>query len=272
VLQRRLASSPDAIFQSLRRRKERLQSQLREAKELKRGGATDLFEKYKPPVLTDDDIEEMDGFPDIEGEDLEAAVVHGATSAQTIAELEVEIGMLQQLEEMADRVRKSGQDTKWSELSQLLEDNPHMRDSNNQRRKPVIFAEHKDTLNYLHRKIETLIGDSEAIVIISGGMGRDQRRNSEEAFRSNPEVQILLATDAPSEGINLQRGHLMVNYDLPWNPNRLEQRFGRIHRIGQTEVCHLWNLVAHNTREGDVHLGGYLDRGVTAIKQYRLLR
>src|SRR4029077_20587257 len=64
----------------------------------------------------------------------------------------------------------------------------------------------------------------------------------------------LLATDAAGEGINLQRAHLMVNYDLPWNPNRIEQRFGRIHRIGQTEVCHLWNLVAGETREGDVYL------------------
>ena len=69
----------------------------------------------------------------------------------------------------------------------------------------------------------------------------------------DPEVQVLLATDAAGEGINLQRAHLMVNYDLPWNPNRLEQRFGRIHRIGQTEVCHLWNLVAEETREGEVY-------------------
>ncbi len=73
------------------------------------------------------------------------------------------------------------------------------------------------------------------------------------SFRHDPEVQVLVATDAAGEGINLQRAHLMVNYDLPWNPNRLEQRFGRIHRIGQTEVCHLWNLVAEETREGDVY-------------------
>ena len=76
---------------------------------------------------------------------------------------------------------------------------------------------------------------------------------AQEAFRHDPKVQVLLATDAAGEGINLQRAHLMVNYDLPWNPNRLEQRFGRIHRIGQTEVCHLWNLVAEETREGDVY-------------------
>src|SRR5439155_3136091 len=76
---------------------------------------------------------------------------------------------------------------------------------------------------------------------------------AQDAFKYDPEVQVLLATDAAGEGINLQRAHLMVNYDLPWNPNRIEQRFGRIHRIGQTEVCHLWNLVADETREGDVY-------------------
>ncbi len=84
-------------------------------------------------------------------------------------------------------------------------------------------------------------------------MGREDRLTAQESFRHDPEVQVLLATDAAGEGINLQRAHLMVNYDLPWNPNRLEQRFGRIHRIGQTEVCHLWNLVAEETREGDVY-------------------
>ena len=76
---------------------------------------------------------------------------------------------------------------------------------------------------------------------------------AQETFRHDPDVKVLLATDAAGEGINLQRAHLMVNYDLPWNPNRLEQRFGRIHRIGQTEVCHLWNLVASETREGEVY-------------------
>ncbi|WP_375513129.1 helicase-related protein [uncultured Nostoc sp.] len=85
-------------------------------------------------------------------------------------------------------------------------------------------------------------------------MGREERRKGQEAFTQDIEVQVLIATDAAGEGINLQRAHLMVNYDLPWNPNRLEQRFGRIHRIGQTEVCHLWNLVAKGTREGDVYL------------------
>ena len=87
---------------------------------------------------------------------------------------------------------------------------------------------------------------------IHGGMHRDERRKVQEAFTQDPQVLVLVATDAAGEGINLQRAHLMVNYDLPWNPNRIEQRFGRIHRIGQTEVCHLWNLVAEDTREGQV--------------------
>ena len=87
---------------------------------------------------------------------------------------------------------------------------------------------------------------------IHGGMGREERQHAQEAFTQDKDVEILVATDAAGEGINLQRAHLMVNYDLPWNPNRLEQRFGRIHRIGQTEVCHLWNLVAEETREGEV--------------------
>src|SRR5579884_3391404 len=128
-----------------------------------------------------------------------------------------------------------------------------MFDAEGHRRKLVIFTEHRDTLNYLTEKIRALIGRPEAVVIIHGGIGREDRRKAEEAFKHDKEVEILIATDAAGEGINLQRAHLMVNYDLPWNPNRLEQRFGRIHRIGQTEVCHLWNLVAEETREGDVY-------------------
>ena len=119
--------------------------------------------------------------------------------------------------------------------------------------KLVIFTEHRATLNYLHQRITTLLGRQEAVVMIHGGIGREDRRAIQESFLHDPEVQILLANDAASEGINLQRAHLMVNYDLPWNPNRIEQRFGRIHRIGQTEVCHLWNLIAEETREGDVY-------------------
>ena len=130
---------------------------------------------------------------------------------------------------------------------------PLPKPTSSPRQKLVIFTEHRDTLSYLDRQIATLLGRPEAVVQIHGGMGREERRKAQTAFLHDPEVQVLLATDAAGEGINLQRAHLMVNYDLPWNPNRLEQRFGRIHRIGQTEVCHLWNLVAEETREGDVY-------------------
>ncbi len=119
--------------------------------------------------------------------------------------------------------------------------------------KLVVFSEHRDTVNYLEARITTLLGRREAVVVIHGAMGREDRLKMQESFKHDPAVRVLLATDAAGEGINLQRAHLMVNYDLPWNPNRLEQRFGRIHRIGQTEVCHLWNLVAEETREGDVY-------------------
>ncbi len=128
-----------------------------------------------------------------------------------------------------------------------------MVDEQGVRRKLVIFTEHRDTLTYLQERIATLFGRSDLMVHIDGSVPRQERRATEDRFRNDPNVAFLLATDAAAEGINLQRAHLMINYDLPWNPNRLEQRFGRIHRIGQTEVCHLWNLVSAETREGAVY-------------------
>ena len=128
-----------------------------------------------------------------------------------------------------------------------------MRSPTGARRKLVIFTEHRDTLNYLQERITGVLGRSEAVVVIHGAIGREERRSAQDRFTYDPDALVLVATDAAGEGINLQCAHLMVNYDLPWNPNRLEQRFGRIHRIGQQEVCHLWNLVANETREGDVY-------------------
>ena len=108
-------------------------------------------------------------------------------------------------------------------------------------------------MSYLQDRISRVLGSADAVQVIHGSMGREDRMKAQEAFKHDPSVRVLVATDAAGEGINLQRAHLMVNYDLPWNPNRIEQRFGRIHRIGQTEPCHLWNLVADETREGDVY-------------------
>ncbi|MGK5094612.1 helicase-related protein [Deltaproteobacteria bacterium TL4] len=248
ILQRRLASSPEAIYQSLKRRRERLESRLRETELLSRGSTV------KEVFLNEDDINDLDETPAEELEELEEQIMDQATAAQTIEELKIEIGVLTDLEQLAMKVKSSGKDKKWDELSNLLQDNAEMFDAAGHRRKLVIFTEHKDTLNYLTDRIRTLLGQVDAVVVIHGGIGREERFKSQEAFTQDKSVQILIATDAAGEGINLQRAHLMLNYDLPWNPNRLEQRFGRIHRIGQTEVCHLWNLVAAETREGDVYL------------------
>jgi superfamily II DNA or RNA helicase len=254
ILQRRLASSPEAICQSLKRRRERLERRLREVQILKRGAdiQDDVFAQL--PSLTEDDIEELeDDAPEAEVEQAEEAVVDQATAAQTIAEFEAEIAILKNLESLALKVRRSGTDKKWEELSSILQNHAEMFDAHGHRRKMVIFSEHRDTLNYLAERLRALLGTPEALVTVHGGMGREERTKAQEAFKQDKDVLILLATDAAGEGINLQRAHLMVNYDLPWNPNRLEQRFGRIHRIGQTEVCHLWNLLAEETREGDVY-------------------
>jgi superfamily II DNA or RNA helicase len=269
ILQRRLASSPEAIYQSLRRRRERLEKRLRELELLQRGGAAPALPLK---ILDPDDIEDLDEAPENEVEQAEEEILDQATAASTIQELKTEIGILAQLEQLAIRVRQSGDDTKWRELSHLLSEIFAEAGGGNvasepvaskpgeipppkksRRQKLVIFTEHRDTLNYLANRISRTLGRSEAVVVIHGGLGREERRKAQESFLHDPEVQVLVATDAAGEGINLQRAHLMVNYDLPWNPNRLEQRFGRIHRIGQTEVCHLWNLVADETREGDVY-------------------
>lgn len=243
-LQRRLASSPEAIFQSLKRRKERLERRVREEKLGIRGQG--VVETIADVPDDDDDLDAA------EQESLEETLVDQATAARTTSELETEILLLQGLERQAKAVVVSGQDRKWEELSRLLQNNPSMHDAGGRQRKLIIFSEHRDTLNYLHEKIAGVIGNPNAIVTIHGGTPRDDRRRVQALFRSDPEVRVLVATDAAGEGVNLQNANLMVNYDLPWNPNRLEQRFGRIHRIGQQEVCHLWNLVANETREGAV--------------------
>ncbi len=273
ILQRRLASSPEAIYQSIRRRRERLGKRLRELELMQRGAAV------AEPVLTTgllldaDDVEDLEDAPENEVADAEEQILDQATAAGTIAELKAEIAILTRLETLAAEVRRSGLDTKWRELAHLLGEiftpaglserigdpvvpygaGPLPKPTPSPRQKLVIFTEHRDTLKYIGHRIESLLGRPGTVAVIHGGMGREERRKSQESFLHDPDVQVLLATDAAGEGINLQRAHLMVNYDLPWNPNRLEQRFGRIHRIGQTEVCHLWNLVAEETREGDVY-------------------
>ena len=244
VLQRRLASSPEAIYQSLVRRVARLQRR-RDDLVLGRG----VVDNPPPLDLDSWDDDEHDAG---EVEHLEEELLDAATAARTVAELNTELAELEQLLQAAHRVRGLNTDRKWVELRRILEDNELINPGAEHPRKLIIFTEHRDTLDYLGRKIRSLFGNPDTVKAIHGGVRRAERRIITAEFTSNPTCQVLLATDAAGEGLNLQAAHLMVNYDLPWNPNRIEQRFGRIHRIGQTEVCRLWNLVATNTREGAV--------------------
>jgi hypothetical protein len=255
-LQRRLASSPQAIYTSLSRRRKKLESRLEELQLKARAdvlrenlGEYAVKRQIDVPENLDDASDELSAD---EYEILADQVVDQATAAETIPELQAEIIILRELEDQAAKVVQSRSDRKWEEFSRLLQDEPEMLTPEGRRRKLIVFTEHRDTLNYLLLRIRDTLGKEEAVVTIHGGTNRDERRKIQEAFRNDPDVLVLVATDAAGEGVNLQNANLMVNYDLPWNPNRMEQRFGRIHRIGQREVCHLWNLVAAQTREGEV--------------------
>ena len=243
ILQRRLASSPEAIYQSLKTRRKTLERRLEE------------WEDFL--VEMDRMRHDMDEFDDLKAgdrEELEEFAMALATAALSPQELAREIAILRELEAQANEVRHSDSDYKWQKLREIWEVRlPEMETGAGNARKLIIFTEWRATIDYLVKKLGELLGDPAAIVKIHGGLPMEQRRIVESLFRDDPRIQILVANDAAGEGINLQCAHLMVNYDLPWNPNRLEQRFGRIHRIGQTEVCHLWNLVSGETREGAVY-------------------
>lgn len=261
VLQRRLASSPEAILRSLERRQARLESKLRdmqratEEARFTTAHRTDSLDTSLPTLS----VEDYDDLDEETTEDERAEfesqvdqVVDLATAAQTIPELRAEIAILEGLVRTARRVRLQDHDKKWMELRTILDEQVLAKDGSGTPRKIIVFTEHRDTLDYLQEKITAQLGRADSVITIHGGTRREDRKLARERFTHNPDTVVLLATDAAGEGLNLQRAHLMVNYDLPWNPNRIEQRFGRIHRIGQREVCHLWNMVAKDTREGDV--------------------
>lgn len=248
ILQRRLASSPAAIYQSLKRRRERLETQLGEARLAAKGRGVGIGE----PSVNSDILGNIEEFGQDEIDDLEDLISTGATTAETVEQLSLEVDTLKGLELMALGVLRSGIDTKWTQLNRILDDDL-MIDAAGNRRKLIIFTEPKDTLHYLLDKVRARLGSPEFVDVIHGAVSREERRKVIERFMQDKDLLVLIANDAAGEGVNLQRGHLMVNYDLPWNPNKIEQRFGRIHRIGQTEVCHLWNLVAADTREGEVY-------------------
>src|SRR3989440_1080822 len=156
TLQRRLASSPEAIYQSLKRRKERLERRLQEEHQARHGADAPLESWQNLPLYSDDDLDDLDDAPGAELEEAEERVVDQASAARTIAELEVEIEILTRLEALALQVRRSGTDRKWEGLASLLQNNTEMFDDQRQRRKLVIFTEHRDTLNYLSERIRTM--------------------------------------------------------------------------------------------------------------------
>ena len=277
-LQRRLASSPAAIYHSLRRRRDRLGEQVVELRRLAADGGpvpvvdlpASVRQAQLQAVLEDFDFDDYD---DLEQEHLENLMIDAATAAESADHLEAEVRELETLVRLADRVRRSGVDTKWTQLRGLLRsdrltpgspgsdrltpsgpDNGGLtsggpdsggftpggsdgggfdRDSRTDSRKLIVFSEYRDTLDYVADQIVDELGRPEAVVRIHGGVKRQDRRDIQERFRVDPTVRVLVATDAAGEGVNLQAANMMVNYDLPWNPNRIEQRFGRIHRIGQ---------------------------------------
>jgi SNF2 family DNA or RNA helicase len=201
ILQRRLASSPEAIYQSLRRRRERLDGRARELEVLQRGGQAVAVLAPSFHALDAEDVEDLDEAPDDEVEAAEAEILDQATAARSLAELKIEIETLKGLESLALAVRHGGIDTKWRELASLLGAIFTVVDTESRlaplpgpegtvtvppptpspHQKLVLFTEHRDTLNYLRARITTLLGREEAVVLIHGGMSREERVKSQES-------------------------------------------------------------------------------------------
>ena len=239
LYQRRLASSIYSLRRSLERRAQRLENALSRAEELV---------QLAPPVLpSPEELEEME---EGEREKLEE-MLEAITLAGNAEQVREEIEELEQLAIQALAVQQSGAEAKLSRLRHVLHkegffDSPAKR--------LLIFTEFRDTLSYL---LENLKAWGFKVGCIHGGMKpglRDKegtRLYAEQEFREG-RIQILVATEAAGEGINLQMCNILFNYDIPWNPNRLEQRMGRIHRYGQKRDCLIFNFVSTNTIEGRV--------------------
>lgn len=218
ILQRRLASSPAAIYQSLKRRRERLENELAEARLTARGRPAGIRETG----VSNEILRNIEEYGQDEVDELEDIISTGATTAETIDQLAIEVETLKGLEQMALGVLRSGEDTKWTQLNRILDDDL-MSDGHGNRRKLIIFTEPKDTLHYLVDKVRSRLGNPEAVDVIHGGVTRDERRRVIERFMQDRDMLVLIANDAAGEGVNLQRG-LQEMRPLP-NPDR---RMGRL--------------------------------------------
>jgi superfamily II DNA or RNA helicase len=231
ILQRRLTSSVQAIYSSLQRRKDKLQEYLDLPEKIH---SDDRYQQAKTI-----NYEEIEDLPEDERWQIEEKLSK-ITIAENIEDVKAEIQELDKLIEQAEQVQRQEIESKLVALRDQVLNNLHGQ-------KLLIFTEHKDTLKYLVAKLSDWGFD---VNYIHGGMHPDARVEAEHVFKEN--TQILVATEAAGEGINLQFCSLMVNYDIPWNPNRLEQRMGRIHRYGQKDTVHIWNMVSKDTREGQL--------------------
>ena len=239
LYQRRLASSTYAMQHSLENRAARLEKGLKRAQE--------LVSLVPPDIPDPEELEEME---EHERERLEE-IIEAITLAGNADQIHEEIQELRQLAEQAKSVEESGVEAKLSRLKELLHEEGFFDEP---KKRLLVFTEFKDTLDYLVGRLEQW---GFRVGYIHGGMkpgSRDDpgtRLHSEQQFRDG-EIQVLVATEAAGEGINLHCCNIMFNYDIPWNPNRLEQRMGRIHRYGQQKDCLIFNFVATNTIEGRV--------------------
>ena len=246
ILQRRLASSTGAILESLRRREQKLAQTIRDLEagflseeDLERG-QQELPTRDVRDAKTGDEEEPEAGQEESERQDEEIA---GATAARNLQELRREAAAMQRLVALAVQVYEQKQESKFERLWQALQDYAET--------KVLIFTEFRDTLDFLVDRLEEK-GLTGKIAQIYGGMDFPERERQVEFFRDPAGARIMVATDAAGEGINLQFCWLLVNYDIPWNPARLEQRMGRVHRYKQQNPVVLLNLVSKNTREGRV--------------------
>ncbi|MEW6380411.1 MAG: helicase-related protein [bacterium] len=238
VLQRRLVSSTCAIHESIKRRLKKQEDLLEELEGLtpaQRAKRLAALQGRLPDAEQDED-------------DLDDAVrdqlVDEYTAALELEQLRAEISALKELVEQARRVRENANDSKLAALKKCLGEAQFM-DLKDGRGKLLIFTEHRDTLGYVRDHLERW---GFSTCEIHGGMNPHERKRAQEVFRTG--AQVCIATEAAGEGINLQFCHLMINYDMPWNPTRLEQRLGRIHRIGQDRDVYAFNFVATDSEDG----------------------
>ncbi len=258
VLQRRLASSTEAIYESMKRRLNRQRGLLEELEALTPSQQARRLAQIQG-VLVDSEQDE-DDLDDAQRD----ALADEYTAAVELRHLQSEVAALRDLVEQARIVRDTASDSKLTALRDCLK-KAEFNELKEGSARLLIFTEHRDTLNYLHRELEKW---GFSVCEIHGGMNVHERKRAQEVFRTT--VQICVATEAAGEGINLQFCHLMINYDLPWNPTRLEQRLGRIHRIGQKRTCYCYNFVATESEDGQpVIEGRILERLLEKMEQIK---